>query len=58
MSFARGPEVNFNLKDYLNNTERMSLIGALKIADMLEEITEGNLFTKAEKSNIDEYMVK
>ena len=40
------------MKDYLNNTERMSLIGALKIADMLENMIEGNLFTKEEKSNI------
>ena len=34
------------MKDYLNNTERMSLIGSLKIADMLEDMIEGNLFTK------------
>ena len=40
------------MKDYLNNTERMSLIGALRIADMLEKMIEGNLFTKEEKSNI------
>ena len=40
------------MKDYLNNTERMSLIGALKIADMLENMIEGNLFTKEEKSDI------
>lgn len=40
------------MKDYLNNTEKMNLIGALKIADMLSKMIEGNLFSKDEKSNI------
>ena len=40
------------VKDYLNNKEKQGIIGTLKIMGMLEEMADGNLFSKEEKKNI------
>lgn len=40
------------MKDYLSNTERLSIISALKIAEKTEEFIEGNLFNNKEKADI------
>lgn len=40
------------MKDYLSNTERLSIISALKIAEKTEEFVNGNLFNAKEKADI------
>ena len=40
------------MKDYLNSDEKSTIITLLKTLDTFENIMQGNLFTKEEKTNI------